>query len=177
MKTRIVKLLLVVALSGCQACEEELELPPITTEGKNTFGCKVNGSIYMPQGGALQGGSKGADVTFEGGVATLNLWTANFKTNQAIQLIIFDKDDLIEGKEYNLSTPDFFIEYSEEKPSICFFDVVTLGYLTILKYDRTNNIVSGTFTFSLVSNLLECPDKKTITEGRFDMIFEQYYKD
>jgi hypothetical protein len=33
-------------------------LPPITTEGKNTFGCKVNGKIWLPKGG---GGSPELD--------------------------------------------------------------------------------------------------------------------
>ena len=41
-----------IILSLASSCKKEKmpdALPPITTEGKGTFGCKINGEIWIPK--------------------------------------------------------------------------------------------------------------------------------
>src|SRR5690606_1950129 len=51
----ILSLMLIFAMPGCEIeplkkkDPPEPTLPPITTEGKNTFGCLVDGKLYLPQ--------------------------------------------------------------------------------------------------------------------------------
>ena len=42
---------------------EKNELPPITQTGANTFGCYVNGEIFLPRSGPMYGGAITAKKT------------------------------------------------------------------------------------------------------------------
>jgi hypothetical protein len=47
-------ILIVVTSSLLASCEllnikPKPKLPPITSEGKNTFGCRVNGKVWLPE--------------------------------------------------------------------------------------------------------------------------------
>src|ERR1700730_7257280 len=47
-KLILVCLLILVCGAKCKKSMPSLTLPPITQEGKNTFGCKINGQIWIP---------------------------------------------------------------------------------------------------------------------------------
>lgn len=52
MKTKLILLLLLLTplLYSCESIfgEDEPELPPITTTGEDTFGCKIDGKVFVP---------------------------------------------------------------------------------------------------------------------------------
>lgn len=163
----IFKLLSITALIlGVQSCElfknndpkpkTELEkLPTITQEGKNTFGCLVNGkaltitnstkmtAIY--QGGFVQFGSAG------------------------IYFIILDPIEV--NQTYDLTKVlSSKAKYTVQKDdgTFCFYEFENTinGSIVFSKIDRTNYIISGTFEFSTVTP--SCV-KIELTNGRFDM--------
>jgi hypothetical protein len=176
----LTNIVLAVALMGCQACEDELELPPITTEGKNTFGCKVNGAVYLPKGGALQGGSKNADIVYESDTAKLVIGTRNFDADQSVLIELFDTPDFdVAHNEYVLTNEKYRVYYREDGDCNncgCQYDIVETGFLKLLRYDKQENIISGTFEFTARSPNSNCQPAIKITEGRFDMPFLPYNK-
>ncbi len=46
-----VLLLLLLTASQCKKHNDEPQLPPITTTGAMTFGCKINGKVFVPRDG------------------------------------------------------------------------------------------------------------------------------
>lgn len=51
MKKNLVVLILLFCLTGCENKVDgtSSSLPDLTTEGKNTFGCKIDGQIFIPK--------------------------------------------------------------------------------------------------------------------------------
>jgi hypothetical protein len=168
----LVSLLLLSVFGGFTSCElfsnndepkTELEkLPPITQEGKNTFGCLVNGralvttntmqitAIYQGGGVQLSGGDEGKDY------------------DKDIKIVL--NDPLVEGEIYLLTNPPSYrAQYRDEvSTGICLYEYGDTyeGHLIFLKIDKTKYIISGTFEFSTVTQ--GC-DTIRITNGRFDV--------
>ena len=60
-------------------------------------------------------------------------------------------------------------DYSYKNGCVNFnLDTTTIRKLTITKFDKTNNIISGTFEFTVYN---VCTDTLKITRGRFDTKF------
>ncbi|HDR52805.1 MAG TPA: hypothetical protein ENN90_14500 [Mariniphaga anaerophila] len=158
------------------SCEklEDLQLPPVTQTGAGTFGCLVNGEIWLPKSiisfpsipkvsaelvredehriwkfGASQGNSS----SFYFGIYkdSLKNGTINIPINELndIGLYFFSKD---------FEKPSF--SWRQELP----------GELIITKLDTINMILSGTFWFDAVNDIDE---KVEIRDGRFDLIIDQ----
>ncbi|MFZ6011014.1 MAG: hypothetical protein ACOYXT_11775, partial [Bacteroidota bacterium] len=161
-------ILLFASLIGCEQCEDNLteleKLPPATQEGKNTFGCLVNGKAWVPKT------SIDAAAFYQGGL--LSIGADLVSPDQSIGLSIYD-----EG--VRIATGDFF--ELGINPTICrarFFDgssefycyysaaETISGKITISNLDEKKFVVSGQFEF--VTNLIGC-DTIKITHGRFDL--------
>ena len=145
-------------------------LPPITTKGWNTFGCKVNGEIwvpninnriisrrieasyYPPTGGFSISGTKRLDD--EGIFESLGFAVTGLFAEQSMEL----GDALY--LNYDTS---FCINYE--------FNIDTLlsHKLEIIRLDnQEHTIVSGTFEFTAIND--EC-NPIVVTDGRFDIAF------
>ncbi|MCE7863167.1 MAG: hypothetical protein DYG99_06465 [Bacteroidetes bacterium CHB5] len=169
MKT-LINLLLLVFIGGFSSCEllsnndpkTELEkLPPITQEGKNTFGCLVNGKAFVVGNASL------LTAIFQQGQlqfgATLN--EGNREESLSISLV----DPLTVSEIYNFDGAPYYSGYTLKKESsICIYRFVDTveGFVVFSNIDRVNFIISGAFEFSTVTG--EC-DTVKITDGRFDM--------
>lgn len=175
-------------------------LPSISTEGKNTFGCRINGEIFLPKSrGGFSAGYR-APILFgryynlvqnyygqePGYYLQINAY--NELTNKSINIELTKSDvALIEGNTYQIvskSNGVFDAEYSFSTtapyPDTNNAFIYTnheyktnneyIGELKILKIDSTNLIISGTFTFDSINSV----DNKTaeIREGRFDLKYE-----
>ncbi|WP_276373927.1 hypothetical protein [Chryseolinea sp. H1M3-3] len=163
----VVLFILPVALSTCR---DEDELPPITMEGKNTFGCKVNGKLWLPQGRAGQSGTH-VDLTFPGDTVVVNIYASAGESGFVIS--IYDVPNLQINKPYDLATDQYYTSYLNWSNGIsCDSDSIISGNVTLSRFDRPINIISGTFEFTTYSN--ECSGSVSITEGRFD-IAEIFY--
>jgi len=165
MKT-LISFLLLVSFGGLCSCElisnnepkTELEkLPPITQEGKNTFGYLVNGeaivvrntmnitAIYQQDNLQLGGGGKNSD--------------------KDLDITIFPPySQLEEFVSYDITKAAMYYNFYEG----CYYELENTyeGYIRFSKIDRINYIISGTFEFSTVT--ANC-DTVRITDGRFDV--------
>ena len=161
---------------GDRACELA-KLPPLTTEGKGTFGCLVNGKAWLP---------KGSDAVSE-------LISIYYDEEQGYYLdAAYNKDDdasttlafnivqfSLKQKKYDLFT---YVKDSTSRGvyTYCwdnrgcnevkyYTDVNHSGVLNIQFIDSTQQIISGTFDFTAKA---ENGEIVYVTDGRFDMWFE-----
>lgn len=164
-------LLSISTLSGCNLFSPEEErtdlekLPAATNNGKQTFGCLVNGNAFIPY--------TQVDVyaTFQGGILQIRAEVdipAKQDPFQYITFVLIEQgtDIFYEGRTYELSNPP--TRRAEAVLSECTFfsENIISGSLSITKLDRNNLIISGTFQFTAQVN--GC-DNVSVTDGRFDI--------
>ena len=149
--------------------ENEPQLPPETTTGAMTFGCKIDGKVFVPKGS-----NAGPDISAQylflgtgpGGGWWLNLSAANREEAKGVN-IRTDTLLLLEGNSYVLKKQKGFP--SAEHSNGLFDYLITnndTGNLVVTKHDQTQRILSGRFSFTASRSTGE---KVTITEGRFDI--------
>ncbi|HLV23648.1 MAG TPA: hypothetical protein VKY36_02565 [Moheibacter sp.] len=165
------------------------ELPEITTEGKNTFGCKIDGVTFLPVED-LYGwhdptenliAHYGYDEYYYGGYA-FNIRASNELLDKSISLKMSDSEiPLNEGSTYplELEIDDNFnaVYHHWDSDSNLYYDYITneeySGEMTILKLDEDNKIIAGTFWFDCVD--ISTGKTSRITEGRFDLKYLEYW--
>ena len=161
------------------SCKKNVdELPPATETGANTFGAKVNGEFWVPQGfgimptapilearftpgnnlfiNARNFGSSSTETEFEiylqgvnaPGTYLLNANTAKYP-NQSANYAYYIKRRFTPKNEW-MTTASY------------------TGVVNITKVDIPNKIVSGTFQFTGI-NLDGPSEPLNVTEGRFDI--------
>ena len=177
----IIALSLIIGLCATQCRkdrpedEPEPELPPITTEGKNTFGCKVNGEVWIPR------------THWASGLSGVHTLTSSYNSNTGSFLInAIKKHEGIDqgmGLSANLKNhgnqillqPGSGRGLYSDISKFCSFDTDTIhtGSLEIIKHDPEKGIVSGTFSFiGSNSDGEDCEETVEITEGRFDVNYK-----
>lgn len=147
---------MVIVLTSCKKGSYR-ELPAITTEGKHTFGCLVNGSLFYPKGAAF--GVNQRSVT-------------NLQNNFKLTRQYGDKYIVIEFSCTGSGKPSSYcISFYADNDSCTYklCDAVA-GEINILKLDREKKIISATFSASLKAN--DGCAAINITNGRFDYIYE-----
>ena len=156
------------------------QLPPETQTGKNTFGCLVDGKVFVPKGFSFHPRltcyyqyiyPSPNGYVFQ--VAASDFSNSSFP----IEInILIDSVKIKEGQKIDLKQPkhrgngygnyreftSYLIDYFTFLPSS--------GQLEMKKFDEINQIAAGTFWFNVVN---EKGDIVKVTEGRFDM---QYTK-
>jgi hypothetical protein len=175
MKSSMFFLVLLTLLLKCEGClkfieeeepETELEkLPPATQEGKNTFGCLVDGKAWVAKT------SIDASSFYQEGI--LSIMMADSKG----AFIIYILDENLAEREYHLPTQ--VTEYVKNAAEYFSFSEKNCdNYITIddhtgtLKITYLNQqwgkwIISGTFEFEGYSD--KCQKTIKITDGRFDL--------
>ncbi len=162
---------LIISLAACESCnlfgtdpKSELEkLPPATQQGKNTFGCLVNGRAWVTR--------TSTDVSsfYQSGVLQVSADISE-GNRQHIDLIVLN--GVIEGTTYDLTdNSKCGAKFSWIKTSmICFYEAenTLIGSLTITKVDQAKLIVSGQFEFTTIVS--GC-DTIKVTNGRFDVLY------
>lgn len=163
MKYLSIILLLSMPLAFTNCLEDVDELPPITMEGKNTFGCLVNGKLWLPE--------RGQDLVFEPQLSGDTIGGGNLYSSggeSSFVISIYDVPNLQINKTYDLANGKYYADYLTWFGDIsCHYDSIIEGTVTLSRFDRTNNIISGVFEFKAYG--VECSDTVVITEGRFDI--------
>lgn len=151
--------------------ENEPQLPPETTIGANTFGCKIDGKVFVPKG-TITSPALIAQYLFLGnglgGGWFLNIGAGNRVDNPKKNISIeTDSLLLLEGKSYPLKNLKGYA-YGRHSSDIISYQMTTadLGDLYITKHDQVQRILSGRFSFTATNSNNE---KVNITEGRFDI--------
>lgn len=139
--------------------EVELQLPKETQTGTNTFGCLIDGKVFVPKGSFPYSGLT-ASIQFD----ILNLRANSSSTGEGIG---FGVRDLNTTGEYLANDNNNNFGYGKQGNN---YDA-TDGKITITKYDKINNIISGCFNFNAKD--LKTGKTVSITEGRFDLKYTE----
>ncbi len=155
------------------------QLPPETQVGANTFGCLVDGKVFLPKGPSLSPilTCYYQYIYYSSPTGYVFQVAARDNSNSSILNsinILSDSVKLEQGKTYDLqettkgtvrgnyrhwvnNSLDDFLTYSPLS-----------GQLILKKFDEINQIASGTFWFNAVN---ANRDTVHVTDGRFDMKF------
>jgi hypothetical protein len=179
-----IKLLLIIIactniFAGCKKDKNTTEptdqLPPATQIGANTFGCLVNGKVYVPKGYNGNGSpnpKKLYDIGLNGrpilGITADQIVNSNYKGSI---LISFGNLDHL-GTYMMPNDFNFSLDWTDVigNCSTIAFDttIKKFGGGEITKLDIPNRTISGTFNCKFKT--LQC-DTVFITDGRFDIKF------
>lgn len=162
------------------ACEEEL--PPETQNGRNTFGCKVNGQVWIPSD---ERNDLNPYWEPNGGLFSINAHKAVGSDNIGTFFQSFSigitwlpglgkYPVLLSGVNNSYADPkDSWIYFNDQRLRCQYGASVPTAYVSgsieITRYDTINNIVAGRFEGILTSP--GC-DTLRVTEGRFDFKFQ-----
>lgn len=173
-------ILWVVLFLSCKKSEQkEEELPPETQSGTMTFGCKVNGKVFVPKESR---GKPGLYVQYvnlgsgPGGGWYLNIPATNWvpASPEGIR-IQTDSLLLVEGQTYQFQLSSAYqpikgtanAVYYNGSNSYAKLNIES-GALSIKKFDKTKRILSGTFFFTGTN---PSGQKVQVTDGRFDTVY------
>ena len=180
-----VLLMILIVISLTSACKKEKvkpidELPEATQEGKNTFGCLVNGEAFLPKGGRFARPSPQCSYPFldnrSGRGYCFSLIASNKAEPNILKIVRLETyfKELEESKTYSLTVPgvkeEASGEYSVSTPRSLgehyWVQPPVTGELRITKLDKVKRILAGTFWFDALNDEGE---KVEVREGRFDM--------
>jgi hypothetical protein len=150
-------------------------LPAITQEGKYTFGCLKNDSVWVPHGFSLSGPIKSLHFDESKGLG-YGYGECQINWNYKTEILYFSfGNSFYNNTEYH-SSPDTseanlfsaimlledkFYEMDNSKP-------IFSNRFKLTKIDTVRNFVSGLFNFTLYYGQ---NDSIVITNGRFDMLY------
>lgn len=163
---------IILTASQCKKKTDEPQLRPETTTGAMTFGCKINGKVFVPRDGR---GKPGLFVQYvymgtgPGGGWYLNIPATNWVPNPPEGVNIgTDSLLLIEGATYLFKAQQKGVAsaFYQNGPEFNTTDS-NPGELRITKHDQQNRILSGTFFFTGTN--ISTGEKISVTEGRFDI--------
>ncbi len=174
-------------LTGCYKSNfggEEKEyvpvMPPITTSGANTFGCYVNGKLWVAFTNPQFFDPNAWKPTFSdfadniGGDKWFNV-IGYLKYNDTLQVMrfafILDKGIGNYTLEKNSINDQSFVDYKIINPNQCAayqLDENKQNQVEITFLDQQKRIAAGKFEMTVYN---QCGDTLKITDGRFDVKF------
>lgn len=181
-------LLLFILIISCKKSAPSQALPPITESGQNTFGCNVNGKVWIPYWRCFDLVAGASELTYNiqpiYSTSSLPIFisvNAGNSTDGQSGFIIqqnFSKSDHIYGPGNII---DSVIIHFEVGSGTTYTNYQinpgqnTPRFFEISKLDTLNKIVSGTFAFTLYATVgTNTLDSVVITGGRFDLQFGNY---
>lgn len=179
MKNKTLAVLLLAVGTACinLSCSKD-RLPEVTQDGKNTFGCKVNGKNWVPHGGGGFSGIEpvngGYQKTYSFNTTSNNVFILAYdgKTNINIYLRSVGKPGLYSLKYNTLDItnqldPYNYGYYQSDDGSEYLTNTENSGEVNVIRADTINNIISGTFNFSAFNR--STGKTANVTDGRFDI--------
>ncbi len=169
--TTIISLCLLVGLMNCdngdQQVDERQKLPPITSTGKLTFGCLVNGKAKVAK--------RTLDITAYHQLGMLQV--TGVVDDGLMVIYLYMDDSSIKPVPFTVSFDDVLhsqagVSYANGTVSCRGQTEGTAGStgsVTITRFDHINFIISGTFNFSV--KMSGGCEAYSVTEGRFDTRF------
>lgn len=167
----------VLVLTFLASCKKEVdELPPDTQTGANTFGAKVNGTMWVPQGFGPFPASNLLEASFVGNdvrISARNFSSSPNETEFYIHLVNVTAPGTYQLNT-NVSHPSYTSSYAYYvKRNITPTDewITTsqeTGEVVVTRIDIAKMIVSGTFRFT-GKNIYGSSTNISVTEGRFDI--------
>lgn len=150
---------------SCKLKAPEPELPPLTHEGKNVLGCKINGKVWV-----LDKGKATWNHPYGVGFGLFNDSTLHIFANDEYEISLNHKYNRITGLYEPTSKYPYQnrVVYYTNPPfkgsQEHYTDSAHTGWINVSFY--TGTIVAGTFAFDAVN---DSGNVVHITEGRFDI--------
>ena len=147
------------------------QLPPITTQGKNTFGCLVNGEVWLPEVKPSQMFQYPLTSSYQN--LLFDVTAKRYLSNENILEVMTLYLNNVNGEGmYLLNTNQIPSGAYGDYINYCIYvtDSTKVGNVEIIKFDITNKIIAGTFEMKLWKD--GC-DTIHITDGRFDVKYAQ----
>ncbi len=159
------------------ACKKEVEeLPIVTQTGANTFGAKVDGNLWAPQGFGPFPANDILEARLAGPTEIL-INARNFASSPnetEFEILITGVTGpgtyLLNNNVVRPASSSFgyFVKRNFTPENEWLTSSTHTGSVTITRLDLVNKIVAGTFQFTAM-NLYNAPKLLTVTEGRFDL--------
>jgi hypothetical protein len=164
--------LLLITLCSCDFCREKdwTELPPETQTGANTFGCYVNGELFVKNKNMHWGEYTGSQYQKKKQLCLLTAYDSR------IGYIYIEVYNLQINIPYKIA----FVYYipNDEYRDCPNLGGKEIGEITFTKFDTVNCIVSGRFNFPALcaDSFFETQGDTifNITDGRFDLKLKIY---
>lgn len=173
MKNILVFTLLALSFVSCK--KDVDELPAATQTGANTFGAKVNGEMWVPQGFGSFPANDILEARMSGHDITINARNFSSSPNETeFQLTIYNvtAPGTYEFNS-NVTHPNgaasygYYVKRNITPQNEWLTSSTYTGRVIITRIDDVNRIVSGTFEFNAGS--IYNSEVLTVTEGRFDV--------
>jgi hypothetical protein len=186
MKTKILLSILfgVFVLVACKKeppIPETIEpvMPPLTHQGLNTFGCYINGELFVASAGKSYWDLPPVNGGFydDGTQFRLQGIRYTYPNNNDFENYIYEDIRMVATIDHGVGDYDFEIfdggtrGYSIAYATGCNYyykDIPNLGKLTINYFDIENRIIAGTFFMNLVNSDCAGDTLLKVTDGRFD---------
>lgn len=173
MKNQTLLLFLLLPLLLAASCGKEDDdstpsdkLPPATMTGENTFGCLVNGEVWLPHTEAFWDSPLSVvHDTYWVGCDQLKIGARKDNPNVG-------SPNILQSFSINVWCPKLgdndvqAVFWDNEGCGIYRLDSISPHILKITKLDTINFIAAGTFSFTVINQ--DCQDTLRITDGRFD---------
>lgn len=174
MKSIVTAIAVLFVFASCKKAVSEL--PPETQTGAETFGAKVNGVIWGPQGfGGFPGDMLEGSYT---GPSSVMIKARNFRQSPKESEFEIFLHNITGPGTYQLNTDvtrpnltasyGYYVEREFTPKNEWQTSSSYTGTVTITRFDTVEGILSGTFQFNAI-NLYNSPAPITVTEGRFDL--------
>jgi len=174
-------LIIIISIISFSCKKEITELPPPTQTGANTFGCKVDGQLWMPSGFGIASTAIILEANYFDGrtiiINARNLSSSPTESEFEIHLMnvvtpgVYLLNTTTEKYPYHLGNYAYYVVRKFIPSNEWMTNSQYTGQVEITKTDTVNRIVSGTFQFQAI-NLYNTPQPVNITEGRFDIKIE-----
>ena len=146
-------------------------MPPLTHQGLNTFGCYINGELFVANEGESVWSIPPVSGSFNENSKFLNLQGNKYVDSKSANISISAYVDHGTGEYKYEIFEGHIIGYRDFYDHLCDYyyeDIPDLGQLTITYLNEEKNIISGTFYINLVNASCEGDTLLKITDGRFD---------
>ena len=146
-------------------------LPALTHTGANTFGCYIDGELFVANDGESVWSIPAVSGSFDEESRLFIIQGSRELTESSSDDIRFrcNIEDYNSIYEMYFKT-EHYKGYTNLGLGHCdyYHDTLNKGNCTITYLNETKNIISGTFSMTLINK--DCPTKTTlkITDGRFD---------
>jgi hypothetical protein len=176
MKNGILFLLSLFILASCK--KDVDELPPATQTGANTFGAKLDGSLWIPRDFGIAPTAPILEARYAGDhsifINARDFSSSPTETEFEIYLKNITGPGLVQLNQLTDKYPNHTASYGlySKRKFMPLNDWITgpqhTGTVNVTRLDTLNHIISGTFEFSAKSTD-NTADPITVTEGRFDV--------
>lgn len=155
-------------------------LPPATQTGAGTFGCLVDGEVWVPRVPLLTVTYRDIEAYASekngSGAASIicNLVDIEKQQDNFLQIVsgitLFQTSEFCYPNTTGVSAQ--FKKTNGEWYLSTYFDMDE-NCVTITRFDTLNNIISGTFNFTVYHDTINKNEKVVISDGRFDLKYGQ----